>query len=130
MLSDDSQGKYFCFFTVNDSTELITTSVLLALSLLIVGDAFRKYLRVGGQHNSNVSFVYRMIMAWWLSNSSINAAYVASGLFGILLFSLHDGSPEDYSDEYLSETTKYSFVVNWANAFLIQWILIYVPYHW
>lgn len=61
----------FCFFTVNSSTELIITSVLLGLSLAIIGDAFRKYWRIGSLNNKNVTFVYRMIFAWWASKLSL-----------------------------------------------------------
>jgi hypothetical protein len=57
----------FCFFTVSSNTEMIITSVLLGLSIAIIGDAFRKYWRIGTMNNKNVTFVYRMIFAWWIS---------------------------------------------------------------
>jgi hypothetical protein len=57
----------FCFFTVSSYTEMIITSVLLGLSIAIIGDAFRKYWRIGTMNNKNVTFVYRMIFAWWIS---------------------------------------------------------------
>jgi hypothetical protein len=85
---------------------------------------------VGGAHNANVSFVYRMILAWRICTPLFIPAYIAANLFGIILFSLHDGSPDEYSSDYMSEATKYSFVTNWINAFVLQWILMYVPYHW
>lgn len=59
-----------------------------------------------------------------------HSAYLSANLFGIILFSLYDGDPTSYSSSEMSESTKYSFVINWANAFVIQWLLIYVPYHW
>jgi hypothetical protein len=66
---DDGDGLMFCFFTVNSTTELIITSILLVLSLAIIGDAFRKYWRIGTLNNRNVTFVYRMIFAWWTSTA-------------------------------------------------------------
>jgi hypothetical protein len=59
-----------------------------------------------------------------------NLAYIAANLVGVILFSLHDSNPTAYSDSEMSDYTKIGFVVNWINAFIIQWILIYVPYHW
>jgi hypothetical protein len=63
----DGDGLMFCFFTVNSSTALLITSGLLALSLALIGDAFRKYWRIGSLNNRSVTFVYRMIFAWWTS---------------------------------------------------------------
>lgn len=67
-MSDDSD-LIFCFFTTNSHSELIVTSILLVLSIAIIGDAFRKYWRIGNMNNKSVKFVYRMIFAWWTSNS-------------------------------------------------------------
>jgi len=63
---------YFCYFNINNRTEMIIGSVLLFLSVLLIGDAFRKYFKLRGSHNSNVNFIYRMIFAWWISNYAIS----------------------------------------------------------
>ena len=33
-------------------------------------------------------------------------------------------------DREMSTATKYSFVLDWGNAFIIQALLLYLPYHW
>lgn len=30
----------------------------------------------------------------------------------------------------MSQLSKYSFLLNWGNAYVIQSILLLVPYHW
>lgn len=40
------------------------------------------------------------------------------------------GVREKLDDEEMSTATKYSFVLDWANAFIIQALLLYLPYHW
>ena len=39
----------------------------MCLSLLLVGDAFRKFYRMRGSHNKHVTFLYRLLFFWWIS---------------------------------------------------------------
>jgi hypothetical protein len=48
----------------------------------------------------------------------------------ISIYLLHDNHPSDYSDQDMSTITKYYFIVDWLTAFFIQWLLLYIPYHW
>lgn len=50
--------------------------------------------------------------------------------FGATVFALKDNNSESYSDKDMSIMTKYYFVVDWINAFLVQWLLLYLPYQW
>ena len=59
---------YFCYPSVTTTAELIVECVLTALSLLLVGDAFRKYYKMRGSHNKHVVFIYSLLIAWWISN--------------------------------------------------------------
>lgn len=58
---------YFCYYDLTTLPEFIVECVLLALSLLLVGDAFRKYYKMRGSHNRHVVFIYSLLFAWWLS---------------------------------------------------------------
>ena len=40
------------------------------------------------------------------------------------------GVKDRMNDEEMSTATKYSFVLDWGNAFIIQALLLYLPYHW
>ena len=44
----------------------------------------------------------------------------------MILFGVKDRM--DYGE--MSTATKYSFVLDWGNAFIIQALLLYLPYHW
>lgn len=44
----------------------------------------------------------------------------------MILFSVKDRM----DDVEMSTATKYSFVLDWGNAFIIQALLLYLPYHW
>jgi hypothetical protein len=66
----DGEEQYFCYYTISSTAELIIQSVLIAVSLLLVGDAFRKFYRMRGSHNDHVAFIYRLLLIWWLSNRS------------------------------------------------------------
>jgi len=59
--------NYFCYFDIGTNAELIVDCVLTGLSLLLVGDAFRKYVKMRGSHNQHVVLVYWLLFAWWLS---------------------------------------------------------------
>ena len=63
----DDNESYFCYINVNDWPSFIVLTVLTVLSLLLVGDAFRKFWRMRGSHNHHVTLVYRLLLAWWLS---------------------------------------------------------------
>ena len=56
----------------------------------------------------------------------IDIAYISHGVFNFVQYVLH----ATLGDNTMSELSGYNFIVNWANAFVIQWILLYVPYHW
>lgn len=62
------ETKYFCYSTINSEPEFIIQCVLTVFSLLLVGDAFRKFYHMRGSHNDHVSFVYRLLLVWWLCN--------------------------------------------------------------
>ena len=67
-MSHDSNGPpYFCYLSINNLPEFIVQTVLMCLSLLLVGDAFRKFYRMRGSHNKHVTFVYRLLFFWWIS---------------------------------------------------------------
>ena len=67
MLDDSSGAPFFCYLGINNFAEFIVELVLVCLSLLLVGDAFRKYYRMRGSHNKHVTFVYRLLLFWWIS---------------------------------------------------------------
>jgi hypothetical protein len=58
------------------------------------------------------------------------SAFVLSNSYGATIFALKDNNNEKYSDGDMSLMTKYYFVIDWINAFLIQWLLLYLPYQW
>jgi hypothetical protein len=71
-MGDNSSGSwYFCYLTISNQTELIIQSVLVSLSLLLIGDAFRKFWKMRATHNSDVSFIYRLILVWWSSTKAL-----------------------------------------------------------
>ena len=76
-----------------------------------------------GTHNRHVTFVYILLLAWWL-------VFIATNIYGSVIFFVHDANPGDISFSHMSQLTKYYFVIDWANAFLIQWLLLYLPYQW
>jgi hypothetical protein len=57
----------FCYLNIVNEAEFIIQIALLSLSLLLVGDAFRKYYKMRGSHNKHVTFVYRLLFFWWAS---------------------------------------------------------------
>jgi len=59
-----------------------------------------------------------------------NIAFIAANIMSITLYSMHDSNPSSYSDQDMSTITKYYFLIDWVNAFCIQWLLLYIPYHW
>jgi hypothetical protein len=54
-------------------------------------------------------------------------AFVASNAYGVVVYLISQDKP---SNNEMSTLTKYSFVINWINAYVIQWILLLVPYQW
>jgi hypothetical protein len=68
MSYDSNSPPYFCYLSINNLPEFILQIVLMCLSLLLVGDAFRKFYRMLGSHNKHVTFVYRLLFFWWISN--------------------------------------------------------------
>jgi hypothetical protein len=63
----DTVGEYFCYIDVNSEVDLIIESILGALSILLLGDAARKYWRMRGSHNSTVTIIYMLVFSWWIS---------------------------------------------------------------
>lgn len=59
-----------------------------------------------------------------------DSAFVLSNVYGAIIFALKDNHSESYSDGDMSLMTKYYFVMDWTNAFLVQWLLLYLPYQW
>lgn len=130
-MQDDARGtEYFCYFTINNNTEMIVQCCMVALSLVLVGDAFRKFYRMRGTHNNHVTFVYRLLLAWWIGKYLSMSVFMLANGFGILVFILFEKDPDTYSGQTMSTLTKYFFVTDWMNAFMVQWLLLYLPYQW
>lgn len=55
---------------------------------------------------------------------------MVSSVFCIINYFLAEDHDEEYDDKEMSDISEYSFVVDWANAYVIQSILLLVPYHW
>jgi hypothetical protein len=41
--------------------------VTIVLSVVLIGDAFRKFWNMRGSHNSHVTKMYLLILLWWVS---------------------------------------------------------------
>jgi hypothetical protein len=87
MGEEDNGVRYFCYQTISNQIEMIIQIVLMGLSLLLVGDAFRKYYRMRGSHNNHVSFVYRLLFFWWISTYQL-IQHTSSLTRTVLLFFL------------------------------------------
>lgn len=105
---------------------MIVEWVIVALSVVLIGDAIRKFWKMRGSHNSHVTKMYSLILSWWGSKKMSILAFFAGGVLCIAVFFFAG----DKGDQEASEFTKYSFVLNWINAYCIQSILLLVPYHW
>jgi hypothetical protein len=57
------------------------------------------------------------------------AGFVAANAYSIVIYVLSKND-ESLNGEAMSTLTKYSFVITWLNAYVIQSILLCVPYHW
>ena len=123
-------GESFCFTELTTDVQMILACVLLVISILLIGDAIRKFWKMRGTHNSHVTKVYVTILAWWGSTSFPYLAFVATNVYEIIIFVLSEGEPEEYPDGEMELLTKYAFVMSWINAYCIQSVLLYLPYHW
>ena len=125
MSSDD----YFCFTILSTQTEMISHAILTALSVFLVGAAVRKFWNMRGSHNSHVTKMYLMILLWWGSKALPNKAFIVSNTYSIAIFIISKAD-DSIEGQEMSNLTKYSFVISWINAYCIQSMLLYVPYHW
>jgi hypothetical protein len=62
-----SEDQYFCFITINTEPSMIVEWVTIVLSVVLIGDAFRKFWNMRGSHNSHVTKMYLLIVLWWVS---------------------------------------------------------------
>lgn len=54
---------------------------------------------------------------------------MVKGVYGILVYlTYHEVKYQEYDD--LSWLSKLYFSFDWTNAFIIQTLIIFVPYHW
>jgi hypothetical protein len=55
---------------------------------------------------------------------------VIANVFSIVLYKLKDNNSGEWNDEDMSALSRIYFIIDWINAFAIQWLLLFVPYHW
>ena len=63
----DEKDGYFCYLTIYDDTEYIVFLVIMGMSLLLAMLGLYKFCQLRGSHNKSTSFVYSMLLLWWLS---------------------------------------------------------------
>jgi hypothetical protein len=49
-------------------------------------------------------------------------------VYSISLYRIYNR--DDYTDEEMSNLSRYSFLGDWISTFIIQLLLLYVPYRW
>ncbi len=54
--------------------------------------------------------------------------YIVKNLYGIIIYIVYNNQVE--VTEELSWFSKLYFSFDWTNAFILQTLLIFVPYHW
>lgn len=47
---------------------MIVESIMIVLSVALIADAFRKFCKMRGSHNSHVTKIYVLILLWWISS--------------------------------------------------------------
>ncbi len=113
---------------MRNPTELITVIVMLLFAVIVIGLTVKKFYLLRHTLNSNVRKVYFLIFCWWICNTLNKIAYTIKDLYSIILYIAKNNQNDQ--TETISYLTRIYFAIDWMNAFLIQWLLIFVPYHW
>lgn len=128
---EQDQTHHFCYSDIRNQQTLITESVLLFLSAIICLLAVKKYCviwRSISNRNQNANLAYLGILIWWFSIYAPISGYIAKDLYGIVVYIIYAGRTG--VDNQLSWFSKFYFALDWGNAFVLQTVLIFVPYHW
>lgn len=58
----------------------------------------------------------------------LHLGFLGSNVYSISLYRIYNR--DDYTDEEMSNLSRYSFLGDWISTFIIQLLLLYVPYQW
>jgi|JI6StandDraft_1071083.scaffolds.fasta_scaffold1508709_1 hypothetical protein len=61
------KNEYFCFLPIGNDTEWAIYITLTLLSFPLAAVGLRKFCRMRGSHNLSTTFVYSVLLLWWLS---------------------------------------------------------------
>jgi hypothetical protein len=122
------KNEYFCFLPIGNDTEWAIYITLTLLSFPLAAVGLRKFCRMRGV--AQPIHYLRLLSASPVvaQYHCLHLGFLGSNVYSISLYRIYNR--DDYTDEEMSNLSRYSFLGDWISTFIIQLLLLYVPYRW
>lgn len=129
--------KPFCYLFISQKVEAVIGFPIIILAILLLVKAGVQFHRARSINVMSriVHIVYCLIFAWGACTSNhIQEVYCIKIIFSQILFwivyTIEESNQEEPDYQQVSIATKYLFVIDMISVFVLQTILILVPYNW